>query len=354
MRKNYIDNIRWLSILLLFPYHTAMIYNDFGENFYVRGPGILAVSGFVLATSSWFMPMLFVLAGISTKLALQKRTPKEYVSERVNKLLTPLFFGMLLLVPVQTYFAERFHNGYTGGYLQQYILFFTKETDLTGYTGGFTPAHLWFLFYLFVISLVALPILIRSQKAKKKLPVEKLTVLKLIPLFLIPLIMVPILNINGKSIGEYLGLFLLGYFVLSCDEVILQLEAARIAMTVASVLLTAFGFFLHYNRSLYPSVLGDCYQRLVMWVCILALLGLAKHSFDFRTKATAYLAKACFPVYIFHQSILVAVAYFVFQFTSAPAVQIALILPLSFIFTFAVYELFCRIPLTRFLFGMKK
>lgn len=52
MRKNYIDNLRWLAILLLFPYHTAMIYNDFGENFYIRGPAIPAVSAFILATYS--------------------------------------------------------------------------------------------------------------------------------------------------------------------------------------------------------------------------------------------------------------------------------------------------------------
>jgi len=34
-----------------------------------------------------------------------------------------------------------FHNGYTGNCFEQYILFFTKLTDLSGYNGGFTPAH---------------------------------------------------------------------------------------------------------------------------------------------------------------------------------------------------------------------
>ena len=35
MRKHYIDNLRNITILLLFPVHTFMIWNDFGFGFYV-------------------------------------------------------------------------------------------------------------------------------------------------------------------------------------------------------------------------------------------------------------------------------------------------------------------------------
>lgn len=87
MWKNCIDNLRWLAILLLFPYHTAMIYNDFGENFYIRGPAIPAVSAFILATYSWFMPLLFVLSGISAHFTLEKHTAKGFAVERMHKFL---------------------------------------------------------------------------------------------------------------------------------------------------------------------------------------------------------------------------------------------------------------------------
>ena len=136
-RKYFIDNIRWICIMMLFPYHTLMIYNAFGEGFYIKGSDIMGTSAFMIASYPWFMPLLFVLAGVSSAYALRKRKPAEYVKERIYKLLIPFICGLLLLVPAQTYFAEKFHNGYTGGYWQQYILFFTKPTDLTGYTGGF-------------------------------------------------------------------------------------------------------------------------------------------------------------------------------------------------------------------------
>lgn len=352
-RRYYIDNLRWAAILLLFPFHTAMIYNDYGESFYVRGPSIPAVTAFILATYSWFMPLLFVLAGISAGLALEKRTAKEFASERFRKLLLPFVSGVLLLIPVQTYFAERFHNGYTGGYFQQYLLFFTKKTDLTGYTGGFTPGHLWFLLYLFVISLAALPIMLWYRNSSHKLHVEKLTVPVLTELFLIPLILAP-LSVGGKSVGEYFALFLLGFFVLRTECVIDRLETNRRALLAAGIVLTGIGMLFHYNNIFTRGMVADVYQRLTGWVCILAILGLAKHLFDFKTRVTAYLARGCFPIYVIHQTALITVAYCVFQVTSVPSVQIPLILLLSVVLTFAAYELFRRIPPLRFLFAIKK
>lgn len=35
IRKHYIDNLRNLAILLLFPVHTFMIWNNFGSRFYI-------------------------------------------------------------------------------------------------------------------------------------------------------------------------------------------------------------------------------------------------------------------------------------------------------------------------------
>ena len=40
MRKHYIDNIRWLCVLLLFPFHTLRVFNA-GESFYVKGLELL-------------------------------------------------------------------------------------------------------------------------------------------------------------------------------------------------------------------------------------------------------------------------------------------------------------------------
>ena len=100
MRKYYIDNLRVFCILLLIPYHTAMIFNDFGEAFYIHGQiveGLAVPMGFL---TPWWMSLLFTISGISVAFALKRRSIKEFFMERVKKLLIPLLVGIMLIIPV--------------------------------------------------------------------------------------------------------------------------------------------------------------------------------------------------------------------------------------------------------------
>lgn len=354
MRKYYFDNLRWMSILLLFPFHTAMIYNNFGENFYVKSKAIPIISGFIEVTSPWFMPLLFVIAGISTSYALERRTSKEYIQERVSKLLVPLTAGVLLLVPMQTFYAEKFHNGYKGTFLAQYLLFFTRDTDLTGYTGGFTPAHLWFILYLFIISLAALPIITIYKKSSKKINVEKLSVLKILPMFLIFLLMTPILDISGKSVGEFFALFMLGYFILSEDTIQERLEKSRWYLFSCFLILTVTNMLIRHVWYSSNGTAYDIFIRLLSWIGILSFIGMGKHYLNLHNKATDYFSKASFPIYIFHQGYVVMIGYYALKCTSSIVAQVIIIIIGSFIATMLTYEVFKRISITRFLFGIKR
>lgn len=353
MRKYFIDNLRWIAVLLLFPYHTFMIYNNWGEGFYIRGEPHGLLSKFIQVCWPWFMPLLFVIAGTSTCYALKKRTSKEYIKERFSKLFIPLVSGILLLIPVQTYYAEKFHNEYTGGYFAQYILFFTKETDLSGYTGGFTPGQLWFILYLFIISMIAAPFISWYQKNAKKILVEKLSVFKLLFMFLIPLILSPILNISGKSLGEYFALFMLGYLILSDDTIQIKLDTFRWYL-FAGFITCVILILVVLNIWNAPKIFYDIFSRFYGWLGILSLLGLGRHYLNFHNKLTSYFSNAFFPVYIFHQSCLVLVAYYTFKVTSVIFLQVLVIMFGSFILTMVVYEICKQFSLTRLIFGAKK
>ena len=165
------------------------------------------------------MPLLFVLAGISTKYALQKRTKKEYLKNRVKRLLVPLLSGTIVFMPVMTYLADKFHGSYHGGFVEHYAVFFTKFTDLIGADGGFSFGQFWFILYLFIISVVSLGIIMLF----KKLPLK---IEKPIPFLLVILLGLPLpllnslLSIGGKSLAEFTYFFLLGYYVFSDDGII--------------------------------------------------------------------------------------------------------------------------------------
>ncbi|AQS06260.1 acyltransferase family protein [Clostridium beijerinckii] len=357
MRKHYIDNIRTFGILLLFPFHTSRIFNSF-ETFYVVGKPSVICDNFIRISSDWFMPLLFAIAGISASLAMEKHSIKQFIKERFFKLYIPFMFGVILTVPIQTFFAEKQHNGYTGSYFNQYVLFFTKKTDLTGYTGGFTPAHLWFLLFLFVISLVSLPLIILYKKSNKKINENKLNLWIILPLFFFNFLL-SIIKIGGQGFGEYLSFFLLGYLILSTNGATKLLENKRLILTTSAIILSIIRMVMIYtvdfeNVSFEIKFLCSAFNHLTTWTIILAILGLGKCYFDFSNRILDYFSKSSFTIYIFHQTWLVAIGYYTIRFFSNGLVQFSIIMILTFVTSVLTYEFVRAVPIARFMFGLKK
>lgn len=97
MRKHFIDNIRCLIILLLIPYHAAQAFNTWGElNYFLFHPDKI-ISSFIVFCSPFYMPVMFLLAGVSARYALKKRTYGQFISERVKRLIIPFVFGIFLI-----------------------------------------------------------------------------------------------------------------------------------------------------------------------------------------------------------------------------------------------------------------
>ena len=132
-RRHDIDNLRNLTILLLFPVHTFMIWNDFGFKFYIWIEENKILSTLIVLVNPWFMPILFVIAGMSARYALKKRTVKEFIIQRIHKLLVPFICGMIFLVPFQTFYARKYFYHYEGSLIDNWKYFFTHLTELRGY-----------------------------------------------------------------------------------------------------------------------------------------------------------------------------------------------------------------------------
>lgn len=352
MRKYYIDNIRILCILLLFPFHTAMIFNNLGESWYIHSQSKTWATLFIIGVYPWWMSALFALAGISTVYALKKRTAKQYVKERFYKLFIPLLSAIVLLIPVQTYLADLYFNNYKGSYFEHLSIYFTL-TDWSGYDGHFTPAHTWFMLYLFVISMVSLPLMIWYKNKKKKLNGSKITMVKILLLFLVILICTPILEIGGKSVGEFAACFLLGYFVLSVEEIQDRLEKYCIPLAIVWVIMIIIRCGM-FQMGMSNGLIWDVEQRILSWVGILAIVALGKHFLEFNNAFTKYFAPAAFPIYFFHQSIIVIVGYIIIRHVHGTLIQYVSIVAISFVLTIFMYEICRKIVIARLLFGIKK
>ncbi len=81
-RVYYIDNLRWMTVSLLILYHAAMAYNTWGEANYIFLGAVKPISSVVVFISPWFMPLMFLLAGIPLEQnESSKATPNYYRDE---------------------------------------------------------------------------------------------------------------------------------------------------------------------------------------------------------------------------------------------------------------------------------
>ncbi|WP_030159769.1 acyltransferase [Glycomyces sp. NRRL B-16210] len=350
MRKDYIDWLRNLAILYLIPYHSARIFDD-RNDFYIKGEPN-AVADVIVSSSYWFMPLLFLLSGVSSRYALRKRTGGEYARERFARLLVPFLFGCLLIVPPQAYYAMRFHLGYKDDYLDFLVKYFTDFSDWSEYAGGISPAHLWFILFLLVISLALLPLMTRlGHHDRLPRPLRGAGLVIVPSLALAALAMLP--DLSGKNIFVYAAYVLLGFLIASDDAVLDRLERSRRTF-LALALLGAAGIAVELTvLGPQSGPLTEAWRAAATWVTLLAMLGYGKRYFNVHSKFTAYFNPAAFPVYIVHQTILVAVAFYVVGVIDHGPIPYALIAIGTLGLSFGTYEVIRRTGPNRFMFGLK-
>lgn len=352
-RKYYIDNLRWMLLLILIPYHTAMAWNVWEEPNYIFFEGNKIISSIVVFFSPYFMPLMFVLAGISMKNSLRKRTKSKYLLERVKRLLVPFLTGTLLLMPIMTYIADKFNCSYEGGFFEHYRIFFTKFTDLTGADGGFSVGQFWFLLYLFVVSVIAVGILILSEKflnhKERKIPLWSVVLLGL------PLpILSEILSVGGKSLAEYTYLFLTGYYVFSKEEIISKAEKYKWLMFFVGISSAVVNVYLFIWSGKEYALLNTLTKYITEWFMIIALTGIAKGYLNFTGKISAYMSKRSFLFYIWHFVWVVLFEYVLYKVIGNNTIMIFTgTVLISYLLTFICCEVSIRNPVLCYLTGNK-
>lgn len=97
-RKIYLDNLRWFVVILVLIYHVIYIFNSVWVLWWFPDTkNIYFLDGFLYGVYPWFIVLLFVVVGMSARYSLEKRSNKEFLKERITKLLVPSTLWLLVL-----------------------------------------------------------------------------------------------------------------------------------------------------------------------------------------------------------------------------------------------------------------
>lgn len=351
MRKVYLDNIRGAVVLLVLVYHVFYLFNGAGVPGGIpEAENIPAFDVLAAVIYPWFMVLLFLVAGMSARYALQRRTERQFLKERAAKLLIPSTLGLFVIHWVTGYLNIKMGGGLA--YIPKALVYPISVVS------GIGP--LWFIQMLFLFSCAL--ILLRKLDGKDRLWTlgGKAGILALLLLSLVIFGAAQILNMPVLPMyrfGIYFASFLIGYYVFSHENVQETAEKFRIPM----LCLAAVGAVLYavcYGGSDYTSPL--CLQSLLtnvyLWAVVLAVIGCGRKYFNCESALTRYLAKSGFGVYILHYPVLMVICYILHYYLELPAVwNYVIALAAEIAVTFALYEGIRRIPVIRyFVLGIRK
>jgi len=363
-RINYLDWLRVLGILFVFIYHTTRLYNF--EDWNVKNdPWYPSLELWISFASTFMMPLMFAVSGASLFYAMKKGGFGKFLKDKTLRLLVPMLVAALTHISIQAYLWNHTHGQFGGNYFQflpQYYHLNTIE-----WAGG----HLWYLWYLFLFSVILYPLLrwlkgggsnflARLDGWLSKSGIVYLLALPVLLLALLPED-APLMEENGGyPYLTYLFFLLWGFVIVSDERLQDRIRQMRwVSLSVGMAL--AVGFSIVYYQIANPDVMSlslvvaGLMRYFGGWICILAFFGLGMQYLTMRTSRLDYANEAVLPFYILHQTVILAVGFFVLQWGIPEILEWAVVFVLSFAVIMVIYEyLIRRWNVMRFLFGMKR
>lgn len=375
-RLYFLDWVRIVAFLLLIVYHVGMYYVSW--DWHIKSPhASSAIEPLMMLSSPWRLGLLFLISGVASGYMLKKLGAARFLRQRSVRLLLPLLFGMLVIVPPQAYFEVVEKLAYQGGYADFMRLY------VSGY-GGFCRAgdcldlptwnHLWFVAYLWVYTLVLGALLWMlgerfdavSRAVLAGLQGWKLIAIPAAVLALLRVTLLPHFEITHGLVDDWynhaqsLTLFVAGAMLSRQAGMWQRLDDLR--WWGLALALSCWGVFSVYyalpeTLTLRPEL---AYWRSVMrvlyalcgWCAIVAACGFAHRHLNRDNASRRYLTEAVFPVYIAHQTLIVSIAHLAKPAGIAPATEAVILTVLTLCLSFGIFECVRRVAVLRPLFGL--
>ena len=297
-RRYDIDWLRVFALCLLIIYHVSIVFQPWAYfiHFVQSAKPVESIWLLMGLVNIWRIPLLFIISGMGIAFAMRRRDWKELLKDRTKRILLPLIFGSLFIVPAHGYFYQLF-MGLDHVYFPN-------------------PGHLWFLSNIFIYVLFLSPAFFYIKRNpdnillklfKRALNYPLVLYLITIPfIFEAELVVTPEQGFTGYAYtahGFWLGLlaFFSGFLFISVgdafSEAVGKIKGIALAIAISLYLIRLILF--QFGGPLYLIVIES-------WSWLFAIFGFGASYLNQPSKKLTYLSKAVYPVYILHMIFLFA------------------------------------------------
>jgi hypothetical protein len=368
--------VRISAFGLLIFYHVGMLYVSWG--FHIKSAHrITALEPLMLLLNPWRLALLFLVSGAATRFMLSKYRVGPLLRARSTRLLVPLVFGMLVIVPPQAHDQIVESLGYPAGFFDFYARHYFAFGPQFCRPGPCillpTWNHLWFVAYLWVYTMALGVVLIASpglvgwieRRLEPELSGWLLLVLPSVVFAAYRLVLLPNFPSTHALFGDwynhavYATAFLLGFLLARADGFWDAVELQRRRALAFAVALFLSFLVLRWSRDsaspaslllkLYGGIAYGCYQ----WLCMIAVLGFARRWLVADSPARRYLTDAIFPYYIVHQTAIIMIAHELHGRDLPAWLEASIVISGTLAACVVTYEIVRRIAVLRPLFGLR-
>ena len=373
-RIHYLDWLKVLIVYGIFVYHVALVFvaSTWLVSNHERS-SLLSV--FVAFCFPWGIPAMFLISGADAFFGLRSHSAVNFVWKRVLRLVLPMIVGLILLSPYQRFVTS--HNpppsldqlpAFYAGFYRSFHFEWSMQW-LSKYW-----LHLWFLGYLFAISVACLPLLVKLRSdGGIRLTSTLVRIANLrgglfllaLPLCALQLVLRPLFPAyqDWADVATYSYVFMWGAMMFSDrrfeaairrDILLILIAGAVAAIGSGYIFLTAHERLSLTNTLATPVTLTfSFFWTFEVWSWLLAVLYLGIRWLDFPNRVMAYLEESILPFYVLHHPVVLTVASFVVTWDLGVWPKFFLILAIAGPITMAIYEFGVRRwPMTRAIFGL--
>jgi glucan biosynthesis protein C len=365
-RLLYIDNIRWLMIVLVIMIHANVIYAPVGDFFgYEDRSEDLGVSEMVqtiisVLTQAFFMGLLFLIAGYFVPNSLAKKGEKKFIRDRFVRLGVPTLIFMLFVAPTILY--PLYYHGTDS--------FATFALDYYPDPVNWDSGPMWFAVALLIFSIIWAfkPSGLTFDRIKGPLTRTRVAILIALVVVVTFLVRIPfplgtdVWNMQLCFFTQYAALFIVG--IIAYKNNWLATIPAKdgklyLIVSVASIFIIMFPIMIlggavdgeldSYNGGLAWQAFGLTLFEQIFGICFgLFIIVWFRERHNRQGRLTKKISDNAFAVYVFHPPVVIALAVLLSSYDWPRFLKFIMLFVSATLITFTLAEfVFRRIPLLK-------
>lgn len=368
-RQHFLDWLRILAFAYLVFFHTGMMFVEW--TFHIEsGHDSEFLKAFMMLTTTWRLDLLFLVSGVAISFMMTKMTIGSFLKQRVVKLFIPLFFACAVIIAPQPYFEAVQKGIIEPGFWQFWTTqYFTGQW----WEGMLTPVptynHMWYVLYLFLYTILLLPLFafINSDGGKAKLVSLEGWLIKGARILWAPFVIYLSVyfytghnDITHAIWDDWFGHFVYG-FILIMGVIFVRMPKVWRAFednrykSLALALVSYGVIMIRYNWNTPLDVIDwNLIEMVMKWSWVAALIGMARHYLNFKTDFLNYANGIVYPFFILHQTVIIIIGYYIIDLGMNGIFEFIAIVIGTFVLSIALIDLVIkRSNILRLLFGLK-